>query len=263
METTLAILTYGSSTWNDFLNAYNRNALVYCRVTVSGGGSRMAFMAYNITSGSNANVEFQYVRSLSTKTITDQGDETIIYKLDSSGTWTTTTRKNYTRIAAGTGLGGQFSGGTTTPVLTLSNTGVLSVNGSTGDVTISDASTSTKGLVQLNDTLTSTSTTQAATANAVKQLNDKFDDYVSIADLEDGLQVDDIEAKSITIDGVKPSLEGHTHSEYKVLQTAKSSPTASGTDISFIDTVSQDANGEITATRKSVRSASTSQTGVV
>jgi hypothetical protein len=32
-------------------------------------------------------------------------------------------------------------------------------------------------------------------------LNDKFDDYVSIADLEDGLEVDDIEASSITIDG--------------------------------------------------------------
>lgn len=73
------------------------------------------------------------------------------------------------------------------------------------------ASTSASGVVQLNDTLTSTSTTQAATANAVKQLNDKFGDYVSIADLEAGIDVDDIEAKSITIDGVKPSLEGHTH----------------------------------------------------
>ena len=41
----------------------------------------------------------------------------------------------------------------------------------------------------------------AATPKAVKQLNDKFDDYVSIADLEDGLEVDDIEARSITIDG--------------------------------------------------------------
>ena len=94
-------------------------------------------------------------------------------------------------------------------------------------------------------------------------MNDKFDDYVLLSDLEDGLNVDDIEAKSVTIDGKVPSLEGHTHSEYKVLQTAKTSPTASGTDISFIDTISQDANGEITATKKSVRSATTSQTGVV
>ena len=73
------------------------------------------------------------------------------------------------------------------------------------------ASTSASGVVQLNDTLTSTSTTLAATANAVKQLNDKFDDYVLLSDLEDGLNVDDIEAKSVTIDGKVPSLEGHTH----------------------------------------------------
>ena len=45
----------------------------------------------------------------------------------------------------------------------------------------------------------------------------------------------------------------HEHSDYKILQEAKTSPTASGTAISFIDTVSQDANGEITATKKSVR----------
>ena len=78
--------------------------------------------------------------------------------------------------------------------------------------TITSASTSASGIVQLNDTLTSTSTTLAATANAVKQLNDKFDDYVLLSDLEDGLNVDDIEAKSVTIDGKVPSLEGHTHS---------------------------------------------------
>ncbi|WP_433943597.1 phage tail protein [Paenibacillus sp. SN-8-1] len=35
-----------------------------------------------------------------------------------------------------------------------------------------DASTTTKGIVQLNDATNSTSTTQAATANAVKQVND-------------------------------------------------------------------------------------------
>lgn len=37
-----------------------------------------------------------------------------------------------------------------------------------------DASTTQKGIVQLNNTLTNTSTMQAATANAVKQVNDKF-----------------------------------------------------------------------------------------
>jgi len=51
--------------------------------------------------------------------------------------------------------------------------------------------------------------------------------------------------------------------EFKLKQTAKTDPTASGTTITAIDTISQDANGEITATKKTIRSASTSQTGVV
>ena len=38
----------------------------------------------------------------------------------------------------------------------------------------------------------------------------------------------------------------------KATQTAKSSPSASGTTTAFIDTISQDAQGVITATKKSV-----------
>lgn len=39
---------------------------------------------------------------------------------------------------------------------------------------------------------------------------------------------------------------------YKVVQTAVSDPAASGKSLTFIDTISQDANGEITATKKNV-----------
>lgn len=46
---------------------------------------------------------------------------------------------------------------------------------------------------------------------------------------------------------------GHKHGDYKTKQTAKTDPTASGTAVSFIDTISQDANGVITATKKMVR----------
>jgi hypothetical protein len=45
-----------------------------------------------------------------------------------------------------------------------------------------DASTSQKGVVQLNDTLTSTSTTEAATANAVNQLSVNIDQGVKTTD---------------------------------------------------------------------------------
>ena len=50
---------------------------------------------------------------------------------------------------------------------------------------------------------------------------------------------------------------------YKTVQTAVSDPTASGSGINYIATISQNANGEISVTKSTVRSASTSQTGVV
>ena len=49
---------------------------------------------------------------------------------------------------------------------------------------------------------------------------------------------------------------------YKVVQEAVSSPTASGTATAFIDTISQDANGKITATKKNIATASTSAYGM-
>ena len=50
---------------------------------------------------------------------------------------------------------------------------------------------------------------------------------------------------------------------YKLKQTAKTDPTASGTTITAIDTITQNSNGDITATKKTIRGATTSQTGVV
>lgn len=50
---------------------------------------------------------------------------------------------------------------------------------------------------------------------------------------------------------------------YKIKQTARTDPTADGTTITAIDTIVQNANGEISATKKTIRSATTSQTGVV
>ena len=55
-----------------------------------------------------------------------------------------------------------------------------------------------------------------------------------------------------------PVDSGHKHSDYqaagnyKTQQTAKADPTASGNALSFIATIEQNANGEITATKKSV-----------
>lgn len=63
---------------------------------------------------------------------------------------------------------------------------------------------------------------------------------------------------------VKTALDGKQPSgSYKTTQTAKTDPTASGTTITAIDTISQNANGEITATKKTIRSASATQSGVM
>jgi hypothetical protein len=49
---------------------------------------------------------------------------------------------------------------------------------------------------------------------------------------------------------------------YKLKQTAVSSPTASGNATAFIDTISQDANGRIAVTKKTIPTANTSTLGL-
>jgi hypothetical protein len=58
-------------------------------------------------------------------------------------------------------------------------------------------------------------------------------------------------AKEFVWNGSKWELLGDEGS-YKVKQTAVASPSASGNTTSFIDTISQDTNGNITATKKTV-----------
>lgn len=120
--TKMVVLSYGSSTWADFLAAFNANAIVYCKASsnsnpATGNQGRMAFMAYVGYSGSTINnVEFQYYRSVSTHSDSQQGDQVFIYKLESTngGKWTVTTREASSKIVAGTGLSSSYSSGTLT-----------------------------------------------------------------------------------------------------------------------------------------------------
>ena len=50
---------------------------------------------------------------------------------------------------------------------------------------------------------------------------------------------------------------------FKTVQLVKPSPSASGDTVTAIDTVAQDKNGEITATKKNIRQGTTSQKGIV
>ena len=60
---------------------------------------------------------------------------------------------------------------------------------------------------------------------------------------------------NLTDSGVKAA-------DFKTKQTAVADPTADGTGVSFIDSISQNANGEIEATKKTVQAASASQAGL-
>lgn len=117
----LTILSYGRSTWDDFIAAYKSNSIVYCRASsnsnpASGSQTRMAFMAYVNNETNPTNVEFQYYRSVSSHSATQQGDQVYVYKLDKTAGWTVIVRECYTRIVAGTGIKATYSSG----VLTIS-----------------------------------------------------------------------------------------------------------------------------------------------
>lgn len=115
------ILSYGNSTWNDFIMAYQANNIVYCRASSnsdpsSGSQTRLAFIAYVNDDTNPTEVEFQYYRSVSSKSANVQGDQVFIYKLNNadSGTWTVTTRSAYTKIVAGTNMTSSYGSGALT-----------------------------------------------------------------------------------------------------------------------------------------------------
>lgn len=133
---TMSILAYGKSTWADFIAAYESNSVVYCRASsnsnpASGSQTRMAFMAYVNNETAPTNVEFQYYRSVSSHTATQQGDQVFVYKLDKSSGWSVTTREAKIKIAAGNGLEQSFASNTLTiklPAVTTADNGkVLAV----------------------------------------------------------------------------------------------------------------------------------------
>ena len=125
--TGMTILSYGSSTWSDFLAAYNANKVVYCRASSSanpatGSQTRLAFMAYVNNATNPTNVEFQYYRSVNAHSATQQGDQVYVYKLDKTAGWTVTVRECYTRILAGTNMSSSYSASAGTLTLNFNGT---------------------------------------------------------------------------------------------------------------------------------------------
>lgn len=116
------IMKYGeANAWAKFIDAYNKKKIVYCRASSNsnpgtGSQTRLAFMAYVSNETTPTNVEFQYVRSVGTKTSSQPVDQVFVYKLESTGggTWSVQTRDMAPKIAAGTGINVSYSNGTYT-----------------------------------------------------------------------------------------------------------------------------------------------------
>ena len=96
---------HGDGTWKDTtaklveMSYGESNAWVYCRASsnanpATGSQTRKAFMAYVNNAASPTNVEFQYVRSMSSKTDSQQCDQVFVYTLTnaSGGTWSVASR---------------------------------------------------------------------------------------------------------------------------------------------------------------------------
>lgn len=118
----LVEMSYGeSNAWAKFIAAYQAKQIVYCRASsaanpASGSQTRKAFMAYVDNADSPTEVEFQYVRSVSSKTSSQPVDQVFVYKLTSAsgGTWTVQTRDMAPKLAQGTNTTVSYSNGTYT-----------------------------------------------------------------------------------------------------------------------------------------------------
>lgn len=123
--TQMKVLSYGNSTWQDFLDAYNENAIVYCRASSNSNPAswaqwRMAFMAFvsiNSWTWLPTSVEFQYYRSRSDhNTQANQLDQVFVYTLTSASwwTWSVTERNTWAKAVAWTWINLTFGSGNMT-----------------------------------------------------------------------------------------------------------------------------------------------------
>ena len=115
-------MSYGeANAWAKFLSAYQSKQIVYCRASsnsnpASGSQTRRAFMAYVNNTENPTQVEFQYYRSVSSHSDSQQGDQVFIYLLTSAngGTWSVTSRNAFTKVVAGTNMTSSYASGAIT-----------------------------------------------------------------------------------------------------------------------------------------------------
>lgn len=136
----LVEMSYGeSNAWAKFIAAYNAGSIVYCRASsnanpATGSQTRKAFMAYVNNATSPTNVEFQYVRSQSSKSDSQQTDQVFVYTLTnaSGGTWSVASRNMGPKIVAGTGMSSTFTTGANATITLNADTMTGATSGAAG-----------------------------------------------------------------------------------------------------------------------------------
>lgn len=123
-DASMTILSYGHSTWADFIAAYNAKSIVYCRASITaadpGAGSqvRMAVMAYVNHPTVPTSVDFVYYYP-ATHSNSQQGDQLFVYTLSQTNGWSYVVKNTFSRVVAGENMTSSYANGT----LTLNATG--------------------------------------------------------------------------------------------------------------------------------------------
>ena len=137
----------------------------------------------------------------------------------------------------------------------------------THQIKLPDATDSAKGVVQLAADNDTTSTNKAVTPKQLETARKNAEVSITASNGLTGGGTGHSLSVALgtpsTVNQTSTNSTTATSHTHKLEFTAVSSPAASGNTISFIDTVSQGVDGGISATKKTVRSASTTQTGVV
>lgn len=198
------------------------------------------------------------------------------YRYYNGTAWVSVSADAIKSIVAGNGL---TSSGTDTVTISLgtpsasgsgSNTygsNSVTADSHTHQINLPDATDSAKGVVQLAADNDTTSTNKAVTPKQLETARKNAEVSITAGNgLTGGGTGHSLSVAMGTPSTVNQTTTNsttatsHTHElKFNVVN----SPAASGNEISFIDTVSQGVNGGISATKKTVRIASDSQTGVV
>lgn len=114
--TRMVIARYGVSTYAEVLDAYQKGWIIYARASsnsnpATGNQLRLGFLAYVNDMTTPTEFEFQYYRSVSSHTDSQQGDQVYVYKLNKNSGWSVTVRSAFTKLIPSIGLTHTFANG--------------------------------------------------------------------------------------------------------------------------------------------------------